>query len=87
MMKKFDKIIFLTPFKGIPKDFYKTYNSVSEQLQKNDLWIIIIDGNNKDDFREFKKKNILIFKNKNSPGAGHARNYGLKYIINHPFPS
>lgn len=75
-------LIILTAYRGKKKTIIRTIDHLLKQLNKNDLWIIVLDNQKIEDFFYLKKKfkKIIILNYLGSRGAGNARNFGLKYI-------
>ena len=78
-----NRLIILTAFSGNKVTLVKTINSIINQLDKNDLWIIVLDNQPVKEYQYLKKKfNQLIFlENNGKQGAGISRNKGLDFII------
>jgi len=78
-----NKLIILTAFSGNKDTLVQTINSIIYQLDKNDIWIIVLDNQPVKEYLYLKKKyNQLIFlENKGKKGAGISRNKGLDFII------
>ena len=77
------KLILLTPYMG-PKDILeKNIISTIEQLDKDDLWIIVLDNENIDPYINIRKKyeQLIFMKYAGPRGAGNCRNMGLDYLI------
>lgn len=77
------KLILLTPYMG-PKDILeKNINSTIEQLDKDDLWIIVLDNENIDQYINIRKnyKQLIFMKYVGPRGAGNCRNMGLDFLI------
>ena len=51
-----NKLIILTAFSGYKDTLVKTINSIIYQLDKNDIWIIVIDNQPVKDYLYLKKK-------------------------------
>jgi len=77
------RLILLTPYLGPKEVLSQTISSVIGQLDRNDIWIIILDNQNIDEYIYLEKKyEQLTFLSYVGPrGAGNCRNMGLDYII------
>ena len=82
--KKFmisNRLIILTPYSGSEEILKSTIESVITQLDKNDIWIIVLDNQNLNNFIIKEKYDQLVFLNYfGKRGAGNCRNLGLDYI-------
>ena len=77
----FNRLILLTPYHGTREVLEKTIESVISQLDKKDIWIIVLDNQCFSKLINKKKYDQLIFlKNSGLRGAGNCRNLGLDYI-------
>ena len=79
----YSKLILLTPYFGTKQILNSTIKSVIKQLDKNDIWIIILDNQNIKEYLNLKKKykQLIFLEYKGPKGAGNCRNMGLDYII------
>ncbi len=77
------RLIILTPYAGTKRTLKKTINSTIGQLDKKDIWIIVLDNQNIDNYSDIKKKfkKIVFLNNSGHKGAGNSRNIGLDYLI------
>lgn len=77
------RLILLTPYSGPYEILKKNIKSTSMQLDKNDIWIIVLDNQSVGSLINLKKKfKQLIFLNYYGPkGAGYCRNFGIKFIV------
>ena len=73
-------LVCLTAYKGSPEDFKPLYRSVLPQLEKNDIWIIVIDGVELKDFEIFRQTNVMLFGFNSAGKAGLSRNFGLEKL-------
>ena len=75
-------LIILTAYSGKKKLIISSINHLLNQLNKNDLWIIVLDNPKIENFIYLKKnfKKIIFLNYSGCRGAGNARNFGLKYI-------
>lgn len=73
----------IIPHKNIPKLLERLVNSIPE---RDDLEIIVVDDNSSPDIVDFNnfpckdRKNLRLVLNKNSHGAGYARNCALSQV-------
>ena len=75
------KLVLLTPFFGLIKYLEQTVNSVIEQLDDHDIWLVVLDNQNIEEYEHIKKfKQIIFLKNIGPRGAGNSRNVGLDYL-------
>ena len=82
MIKKLNKLILLKPFYGDKEILKETVYSVVNQLDENDIWIIVLDNGNIEEYADLKKfKQLILINNRGPKGAGNCRNIGLDYII------
>ena len=68
--QKLDKLILLTPFYGDKEILKKTVYSVVNQLDENDIWIIVLDNGNIEEYADLKKfKQLILINNRGPKGA------------------
>lgn len=77
------RLIILTPYAGTKISLKRTIDSIIGQLDRKDIWIIVLDNQNIDDYFDIKKKfkKIVILNNAGLKGAGNSRNIGLDYLV------
>ena len=49
------KLVLLTPFFGLIKYLEQTVNSVIEQLDDHDIWLVVLDNQNIEEYEHIKK--------------------------------
>ena len=70
-----NRLIILTPYSGSEEILKSTIESVITQLDKNDIWIIVLDNQNLNNFIIKEKYDQLVFLNYfGKRGAGNCRN-------------
>ena len=76
------RLILLTPYSGPKEVLRQTIASVIGQLDRNDIWIIILDNQNVDEYIYLEKKyeQLTFLSYVGTRGAGNCRNMGLDYI-------
>lgn len=87
-------IIVITPINALTASFETTVESVFSNMRTGDIWYIVIDKGSEEinktvkrclltAKRTFHKKEIecVLVNSGNNKGAGNARNYGLKLIL------
>ena len=78
------RLILLTAFSGKKKILSDTIKSLIKQLDKNDIWIVVLDNQPIEvyDFLQKKYKQLKFLHHNGKKGAGICRNKGLDFIIN-----
>lgn len=72
---------FIVPHRNSPESLNRLLNSIPE---RDDIQIIVIDDNSDTDKKPNIKRDgvkLLLLKESESKGAGHARNVGLAYAV------
>lgn len=84
MQNNNDLVSIITPFKNSMRYFQETYDSVISQSYDRFEWFIIDDGSDKEQYSALielcKDDRVKVLDNNEEPGAGGARNTGLKHV-------